>query len=338
VIAALLRAMALAAAVLLAACGERDRDPQRLVVYSAGPRDLAEALVARFEAIHEVRVDLFVATTGQIMAKLEAERFNPRADLVILASGLAADGLRDAGRLLPYAPPGALPRSPRWHDPQGFHHAPSAAAVGIAVRESAFEDPDEIASLEWSDLLGGRFGARSMIPSPARSGSSGDFVIAFVLEAGESAWSQFAEARRSGLEVTGANAQAITNLRIGSHDALVAAVDYLIYREIARGEPFRMHFPASGVPVVPRPAAILASTRRPETAQAFVDFLFSPEAQQEIADRFLLAADPAVDLPEVRRGSRGIREMPLDRAEALRRQRAILRRFQYEIERAVIVR
>jgi iron(III) transport system substrate-binding protein len=325
-------ALLLSAAALLPGCGERDLDPARLVVYSAGPRDLAEALVAEFERHHPVSVELFVATTGQIMAKLEAERFNPRADVVILASGLAADTLRDAGRLRRHEPPAEAAAA--WADPGAFHHAPGAAAVGIALRRSAFTDPEKVAAIEWEDLLGGPLSARAMIPSPSRSGSSGDFVLAYALSRGEEAWSEFARARLLGLEVTGANAQAITNLRIGSHDALVAAVDYLILREIARGEPLLLHFPRSGVPVVPRPAAILASTRRPETAEAFVDFLFTTPAQAAIAERLLIPADRSVELPPVRRDLGEIRELPLDREEALRRQRAILRRFQYEVERA----
>jgi len=329
--------LALVAGSCVAGCGEGDPESGRLTVYSAGPRDLAEQLVAEFTAATGIEVELFVATTGQVMAKLEAERFNPRADVALLASGLAADGLRDARRLLAHAPPGIASTPSSWHDPMGFHHAPSASAVGIALR-NASGDHSESSTLEWSDALTGALAARAIMPSPARSGSSGDFVLAHVLQHGEDGWLQFAAARRRGMEISGANAQAITSLRLGSHDAIVGAVDYLIFREIARGERFTMHFPPSGVPIVPRPAAILASTPRPEAARRFVDFLFSPAAQRLIADAHLMPADGDVE-PSPQRAAAGVPvEMQIDRRTALAAQRPALRRFQYQIERAVIVR
>ncbi|MFQ3577859.1 MAG: substrate-binding domain-containing protein, partial [Verrucomicrobiia bacterium] len=82
----------IALASALSSCAPPDAG--RLVVYTAGPRPLAEAICKAFEAAHGVRVELFTATTGQIMAKLEAEKYNPRADVVILAGETAALGLK----------------------------------------------------------------------------------------------------------------------------------------------------------------------------------------------------------------------------------------------------
>jgi len=329
--------LAIGLASALAGC-ERRESPTTLTIYSAGPRGLVELLVADFTEATGIEVDLFVATTGQVMAKLEAERFNPRADVVLLASVLAADGLRDAGRLLAHAPRGIDSTHPSWHDPDGFHHAPSASSVGVAIRRSAIDADESWRSLEWSDVLAGHFGARAVMPSPVRSGSAADFVLSHVLVHDEAGWRELMAARRSGMEIAGANSQAITNLRLGSHDAIVGAVDYLIFREIERGEAFVMHFPASGVPVIPRSAAILHTTRSPDAARAFVDSLFAPAAQRRFAAAHLMPADRTTPLSPERQAVGEIKQLPMDRAAALALQRPALRRFQYEIERAVIVR
>jgi iron(III) transport system substrate-binding protein len=356
---------AVASAVLLAlgGCAGGERDPDLLVVYSAGPRPLAEAVTQAFAREHQVEVELFAATTGQVMARLEAERHRPRADVVIFASRVAADALRESGRLLAYPDPPWLDETHRaWHDPEGYFHATSAALVGVALRSDL--DWLEGAEPDWEDLLlgtvdgtgdasdpghtqGGRRDGgtpgdppfRVTLPAPSRSGAAGDFVVAYTLARGEGVWDLYLAAREGGLEIAAANSQAITSLLMGAHQAIVGAVDYLIYNQIAQGAPVRMHYPASGAVLVERPVAILGHTPVPELARAFVDFYLTPAMQEEVAARHLLPARLDVAPSQVRGGTAEIpRTLPVDAGEALREQARILRRFQLEVERAEVVR
>ena len=312
-------------------CHRTSDDGGVLVVYSAGPRGLAEAICETFSDETGTRVELFSATSGQIMAKLEAEKYNPRADVVVLASQFGAEWLKRENRLLAYVPAAIETTHPDWHDPEGFYHATSAAAVGIAVHADFYHD-----ELEWTDFFTGRFPGRAIMPAPSRSGSSADFVLTYLLAHAEPGWADFSGARSHGLEIAGANSQAITNLLIGSHQAVFGAVDYLVFREIARGEPIVMHLPDSGAALVRRPIAISSTTRVPDLAKSFVDFYFDQSAQNEIASRHLLPARGDVAVSEVRRGRPLPRELVADMDDAMAHQRTILRRFQYEIERAVI--
>lgn len=328
--------MLLLGAVAAGSCTPRDADYRTLVVYTAGPRGVAEAICDAFTAETGIAIELFSATTGQVLAKLEAEKYNPRADIVILASGFAAEWLKREDRLLPHHPDWLDDTHTAWHDPDGAYFATSAAAVGIAVRRDAYR-PD----LEWSDFFSdsvsgaSRFNGRAIMPAPSRSGSSSDFVLTYMLSRDEeSAWRDFNDAKRAGLEIAGANSQAVTNLLIGSHDAIVGAVDYLVYREIARGEPIVMHFPPSGAPVITRPIAILKTTRRAESAVRFVDHYLSEASQARLAAVHLLPARKATPLSEVRANQPLPPAIDVDTDQVLAHQRRILRRFQYEIERA----
>ncbi|MCC5807130.1 MAG: extracellular solute-binding protein [Opitutales bacterium] len=327
-------AAALATALVFAGCGPAaDAERDHLVVYSAGPRPLAEEIIAAFMESTGIPVELFAATTGQIMAKLEAERYRPRADVVVFASGVAAESLKAEGRLLPYDPPWLDETRRQWHDPDNHYFATSAAVVGIALRAAVYA-PD----IEWEDVLGGGFAGRLTMPSPSRSGSAGDFVLAYTLREGDAAWPRFRSARRRGLEFSAANSQAITSLLIGAYDGIVGAVDYLIYRQIADGADVRMHFPASGGALVTRPAAILADTPVPERAQRFVDFYFTRESQERVAAAHLLPARKDTELSAARRvdGMPPVFEVPAE--GALRHHATVLRRFQLEVERAAVVR
>jgi iron(III) transport system substrate-binding protein len=317
----------------VAGCGGTGDDGV-LVVYSAGPRGLAETVTKAFAEAHGVRVELYAATTGQVMARLEAERYRPRADVVVFASRVAAEALKERGRLLPYADPAWLDETEReWHDPEGHFHATSAALVGVAFREAAY-DP----TLDWDDLLSGHFPGRVTLPGPSRSGAAGDFVVAHILRDGDAAWDLWIQARRGGLEISAANSQAISGLLVGAYDAVVGAVDYLILNQIEGGAALRMHYPPSGAALVERPVAILADTPVPELAKAFVDFYLSPDMQAEVVGANLIPARLGV-APS---GLRGDGPLPpviaVDYAEALREQTRILRRFQLEVERAEVIR
>jgi iron(III) transport system substrate-binding protein len=324
-----------ALAAVAAGCGRRDAG--RLVVYSAGPRPLAEKVRAGYTAATGREVELFVATTGQIMAKLEAERFNPRADAVILASRVAAEALKQGTRLKKTTLAAGLER-PEWHDPDGFYVATGAATIGVALRaDQATTGPT--GGLDWEDFLGGAFAGRVTLPSPTKSGATSDFLMAFLQARGEArGWATLKTARRAGLEIAAANAQAMSGLLTGACAAVVGAVDYVTLREVARGEPVRMYYPVSGGVVTTRPAAVMAAARRPEEAEAFVRYALGTEAQREGAKLHFEPVRADAGLSAVKRaamaGSNG-KTLPLDARLALATQAAALRRFQYEIERSV---
>ncbi len=321
----------LAVAATLTGCQEPADDV--LVVYSAGPRPLIDQVVASFEDNHDTEVELFAATTGQVMARLEAERYRPRADVVVLASRLGAEGLKSQQRLHRYRPAGIEHTDSNWHDPDGYYHATGGAVVAMAFHDLA---PRPLPN--WQRALAGDWPGRLTMPSPSRSGSAADFLIAFNLERAEQAWAQWRSARvAAGLEFSAANNQAITSLTLEAYDGMLAAADYLIFRQIDRGASLSVHYPDDGSVLVTRPIAILGSSPQKSRAEAFVDHYFSTDMQSAVADQFLLPARNDVDVSPVRPDSLPDNLIQADTAEALRRQIPILRRFQLEIERAQVI-
>lgn len=348
----LLRASVLVAWCLIAltGCGRgaaHDPDGERssggggagtLVVYAAGPRHHAEALVEEFTARTGVKVELFSATTGQIMAKLEAERFNRRADVVMLASRIAAEHLKREERLVACVPTraGNDPTSidPAWIDPDGWYASPSGAAVGIAIRKRSDGHGSSGAdhhTLEWDGALRGASAGRAVMPSPSKSGATGEFVLAMVLADEANAWASFEAASQAGMEFASANSHAIAGLLSGSYEMIIGAVDYLILREIERGAPVELIFPASGAPIVERPVVVLRGTRHEAEARSFVETCFSEAGQRLAREAWLIPAD----LSERARGQRVMPTvvMEIDPERGLERLGRVVRRFQYDIER-----
>src|SRR3954470_21682446 len=91
------------AAALMAGVAHAD-----VTVYTAGPQSLIDKLSAGFTKQTGVKVNVFQATTGKVMARIEAEAANPVVDVVISASWDTATDFAKRGWLVPYTSPNAV--------------------------------------------------------------------------------------------------------------------------------------------------------------------------------------------------------------------------------------
>ncbi|MDV2900243.1 ABC transporter substrate-binding protein [Phytobacter diazotrophicus] len=255
-----------------------------LTVYTAGPGSLAKGLASGFEKKTGVKVDIFQATTGKVMARLEAEQANPQADILISASWDTAEDLHNRGWLLPYQSANAekVPEMLKSTD----YVAQGVSALGIVWNtKSGTPEPKE-----WKDLTAAAFKDKVTTPDPALSGASLDLLIGLQNGMGEGAWTLFDELKKNGMVVSGPNAQAVTPVIQGAKAAVFGAVDYVTYGNIEQGESLKVIFPASGTVIAPRPMMILKSTQHEADAKAFVDYVLSPEGQKLVADAWLMPA------------------------------------------------
>ena len=269
-------AMALSALMLSSA--------HALTVYTAGPGSLAKSLASGFEQQTGVKVTVFQATTGKVMARLEAEQANPQADVLISASWDTAEDLHQRGWLLPFASANAdqVPANLKSAD----YIAQGVSALGIVWNsKSGTPEPKE-----WRDLTQPAFKDKVTTPDPALSGASLDLLIGLQNSMGDQAWQLFDDLKKNGMVVSGPNAQAVTPVMQGAKAAVFGAVDYVSYGNIQQGESLKVIFPASGTVIAPRPMMILKTSQHADDAKAFIDYVLSPEGQARVADAWLMPA------------------------------------------------
>ena len=260
-----------------------------LTVYTAGPGSLAKGLASGFEKKTGVKVDIFQATTGKVMARLEAEQANPQADILISASWDTAEDLHNRGWLLPYQSANAdkVPDTLKSAD----YIAQGVSALGIVWNsKSGTPEPKE-----WQDLTAPAFKDKVTTPDPALSGASLDLLIGLQNGIGDKAWTLFDALKKNGMVVSGPNAQAVTPVMQGAKAAVFGAVDYVTYGNIEQGESLKVIFPASGTVIAPRPMMILKTTPHEADAKAFIDYVLSPEGQKMVADAWLMPARTDVE-------------------------------------------
>jgi len=289
-----------------------------LTVYTAGPGSLAKNLATGFEKKTGVKVDIFQATTGKVMARLEAEQANPQADILISASWDTAEDLHHRGWLLPYQSENAdkVPAELKSAD----YVAQGISALGIVWNtKSGTPEPKE-----WQDLTTEAFKDKVTTPDPALSGASLDLLIGLQNGMGDKAWTLFDALKKNGMVVSGPNAQAVTPVMQGAKAAVFGAVDYVSYGNIHQGESLKVIFPASGTVIAPRPMMILKSTQHADDAKAFVDYVLSPEGQSMVADAWLMPARE--DVQAKRPLLNALNILPV-KNDGTRERSAILKRF-----------
>lgn len=255
-----------------------------VVVYMPSPSGLADKIAEAFTAKTGVTVEQFQGTTGEILARLEAEAENPVADVVILASWSDGLSLKADGVLATYEPANADQVVEGWIDADSTLFGYSASALGVIYNTTLISE----LNADWTELADAQYADMLAIPDPVKSGSCKDFLSGYYTALGEESYAAFQTMAENGMVIPGANKAALESVLTGETAILVGGVDYNAYSNIAKGEPIQIYYPASGTVVNPRPAMILNTAPNMTNAQAFVDYLLSDECQQLVADAYLI--------------------------------------------------
>nr|WP_321454710.1 ABC transporter substrate-binding protein [uncultured Cohaesibacter sp.] len=261
-----------------------------ITVYSAGPGALIKNLAKGFTAKTGIKANIFQATTGKVMARLEAESSNPVADVVVSASWGTATDFAAKGLLLPY-------ESPNAKTVPDFLKMEGAVAQGVAGICIAYNTKSGLpVPKDWSDLTKPDYKDMVTLPDPAASGGTYSLVAAF---AANDMTDVLQGLKNNGAIVAGANKAALNPVLQGAKADVFAAVDYITMGAKAKGESVDIVFPESGTVVAPRPIMILKSSKQQEEAKKFIDYVLSPEGQNEVAKVFLMPSrtDIKVDRP-----------------------------------------
>jgi iron(III) transport system substrate-binding protein len=290
-----------------------------LTVYTAGPANLINALGEGFKKETGITVDVFQADTGKVMARLEAEAANPRADVVISASWESALDLDKRGWLLHWQSANAASVPAVYKGPAYVAQGLSALAI-VWNPKSGTPRPTD-----WSDLAKPEFKDKVNMPDPASSGTALELLSGLQAAQGDKAWKLFEALKANGMAVGGANAAALNPVLQGAKAAVFGAVDYVTLGAVAKGEAVEVIFPSSGTIVAARPMMILKSSKAQDDAKKFIDYVLSPQGQALVAEVFLMPARS--DAAAKRKPASEIKVLPAEGEGAQAARKALLERF-----------
>jgi sulfate transport system substrate-binding protein len=289
---ALIAAAALAIAGLLAGCGQSQQDKVNLLNVSYDPtRELYRDINARFarqwQAEHGQAVE-FRQSHGGSGKQARAVIDGLQADVVTLALAYDIDEIATRAKLLPAGWQARLPNN----------SSPYYSTIVFLVRKG---NPRRIA--DWNDLI--RSDVKVITPNPKTSGGARWNYLA--------AWG-YAERRLGSTEKarafmtrlfrnvpvldSGARGATTTFVQRGQGDVLIAWENeaLLAVNEMGRGG-FEIVAPSLSILAEPPVAVVDKVVDRRGTralAEAYLDYLYTPEAQELIARHFYRPRDAGV--------------------------------------------
>ena len=303
---------------------------QSVTLYTAGPEGLAKNLAKSFTDKTGVKVDVYQATSGDVLARLEAEKSKPRADVVVLASWGEGLTVRQRGFVDSYSSPESKKLRPRWSD-RGLVAQGGAA---LALIMNANEVKKEQQPQSWFDLTSPFWKDAVTMPDPTLSGSAAEFLAVFVQIHGDKAWKLFEDLARNGLAVPGPNNASLNPVLTGAKKATIAGVDYITFGQIAKGEKLAIHYPKEGTVVALRPVFVQQNAPRRDEGRKLVDFMLSEEGQSLVAKTFLIPARADVNAQRPAPGE--FKAFDPDWAYVEKNQTQIVSRFRKDIVEQIV--
>ncbi len=316
-IAASLAGLAFLAATPLAA------QEGRLLVYTSQPNTDAQQTIDAFKAKFP-KVDIAFVRDGtpRVMAKLQAEfaAGQPQADVLLIADSVTMEGLKRDRRLMAY--PGAdVDAYPAGlHDRDRMWFATKLITTGIVYNTRAAMKP-----ASWLDLVRPEAKGQVAMPSPLASGAALIHTVTLTRNLG-AGWGFYEQLQANAALAAGGNGDILRQVATGEK-LYGMIVDFMPIREKAKGAPVEFVVPAEGLSAVTEPVAILSTTKNPEAARAFVDFLLSRDGQELARRQGYIPAHPAVAPPEGFPARESLRLMPFDPVAALADEAASRKRF-----------
>ncbi|MCP9269043.1 ABC transporter substrate-binding protein [Xenorhabdus sp. XENO-1] len=256
----------------------------RLNVYCNATNAMCEAETRAFSEKYNVKTTFVRNGSGSTLAKIEAEKRNPQADVWY---GGTLDPHSQAGEidlLQPYQSPNLAQITPQFRDPAkrkgNYTSAVYMGILGLGVNTERLKEKNLPVPTCWKDLIKPEYKGEIQIADPQSSGTAYTALATFAQLWGEdNAFdylkklnSNISQYTKSGIAPARNTARGETAIGIGFLH------DYSL--EVENGAPMKLIAPCEGTGYEIGGVSIIKNARNLDNAKLFVDWVLSKEAQE----------------------------------------------------------
>ncbi|MGE5058784.1 MAG: ABC transporter substrate-binding protein [Betaproteobacteria bacterium] len=272
-------------------------------------------------------IDVEVHRTGsqRVLQRVmqEAAAGVKNADVIHTSDAGHFELLKAKGLLLKYTPQGVAPFPEGFKDKAGFYYGMRATLSVIAYNPKLVADKD--APKTWKDLLNSKWSGKEVTAHPGYSGIIMTHVLALVNVYG---WDYFRDLAKNKLHVVQSANDPAGIVASGERSVGVNGAEYFYYKTLKQGNPIKMIYPKEGVPLIVSPVAIAKHAPHPNAAKLFMEYIFTKEMQQLLADKEgLYTGHPDVTYPSDKPKLKELKLLPADADELEKRNAEIKKRF-----------
>ncbi|WP_237386850.1 ABC transporter substrate-binding protein [Xenorhabdus sp. Sc-CR9] len=256
----------------------------RLIVYCSGTNALCEIETRAFGEKYNVKTTFIRNGTGSTLAKIEAEKRNPQADVWYGGTLDPHSQSGELGLLQPYQSPNLSQIMPQFRDPAkrkgNYTSAVYMGILGFGVNTERLKEKNLPIPTCWKDLTKPEYKGEIQIADPQSSGTSYTALATFIQLWGENEAfdylkkinSNISQYTKSGIAPARNTARGETAIGIGFLH------DYSL--EVENGAPMKLIAPCEGTGYEIGGVSIIKNARNMDNAKLFVDWVLSKEAQE----------------------------------------------------------
>jgi iron(III) transport system substrate-binding protein len=260
------------------------RAQDTLTVYSSVDEENAKKLLDAFSKATGVKVRFTFLSSGPAVARIEAEKNNPQADVWYGAPSENHVVLREKGLSQPYVSPNAKDLATKFKDPEGYWTSFYMNPLGFASNLKTLEQKKVEPPTSWADLLKPEFKGQVQAPSPQTSGTGYNMVAALVLIMGEEKALDYLKKLTPSIQTYTQSGTAPSKAAaIGQAGVGIQFIPAFL-QLIEEGYSLKITFPKEGVGFEAPAISILKGAPHADLAKKLVDWSISLPGQAVLTD------------------------------------------------------
>ena len=279
-------ALTLVVALTLAGVSPAPAAEEKLVVYTAYEENELKDFWEQFKKDLPdlaAKASYIRASTGPIMARIEAEKANPQADVIWGVFNDYVTGAARKGLLEPYAAKdsGAIPA--RFKHPENAWQGATLLTVAFAVNQKRMAELKLAPPRSWAELADPKYKGHVVMSNPSTSGTAYLLLASHVSRLGEDKAFAYYEALDKNLSQVTKSGGAPGRMAASGETPIGVALAYEVEVAKKQGALIDVIFPSDGVAWTFEADALVKGAKNPQNAKRFLDWAISRSAMTAYA-------------------------------------------------------
>src|SRR5881227_816141 len=254
---------------------------ERLVIYTAYEENELKTFWERFtKDLPDLaaKAAYIRGSTGPTMARVEAEKANPQADVIWgvfndYLTGAAAKGLLDA-----YAAKESQAIPARFKHPENLWQGVTLLTVAFAVNQKKMAELRLPPPHSWADLLEPKYKGHIVMSNPSTSGTAYLLLASHVTRLGEDRAFEYYEKLDKNLAKVTKSGGEPGRMAASGETPIGIALAYEVDVARKQGAPIDVIYPTDGVAWTFEGNALVKGTKNPQNGRRFLDWAMSRSA------------------------------------------------------------
>jgi len=264
-----------------------DTAEDRLVVYTAYEENELKTFWEQFKKDLPdlaAKASYIRGSTGPTIARLEAEKANPQADVVWGVFNDYMTGAASKGLLEPYAAREASAIPARFKHPDNMWQGVTLLTVAFAVNQKKMAELKLPPPRSWADLIEPKYKGHVVMSNPSTSGTAYLLLASHAARLGEDRMWQYYDALDKNLSQVTKSGGAPGRMAASGETPIGVALAYEVEVAKKQGAPIDVIWPSDGVPWTFEANGLVKGAKNPQNARRFLDWAVAKSAMASYAE------------------------------------------------------